>query len=76
MAAPRKYSDAQRAAMFALYRQGMIAAQIARKCEAGLVSIAPFSIPGEPSKGVVAMAQKSLTTPRRIWTANCRSRYA
>jgi hypothetical protein len=57
MAAPRKYSDAQRTAMFALYRQGYTPAEITRRCKAGLVSVEPFSIPRRTVQSiVVAMA--------------------
>jgi hypothetical protein len=53
MAAPRKYNDAQRAAMFALHRQGCTPAEIARQCEAGLVSVARFSIPRRTVQSIV-----------------------
>jgi hypothetical protein len=53
MAAPRKYNDAQRAAMFALHRQGCTPAEIARQCEAGPVSVARFSIPRRTVQSIV-----------------------
>ena len=45
MSAPRKYSDAQRAAMFALYEQGLNAVEIAQRCADGMASVGPFQVP-------------------------------
>jgi len=45
VAAPRKYTDAQRAAVWALYQRGVRPASIAARCKAGLASVEPFDIP-------------------------------
>jgi hypothetical protein len=52
--------------MFALYRQGYTPAEIARRCEAGLVSLEPFSIPRRTVQSiVVGMARELGDTPAR-----------
>jgi hypothetical protein len=53
MAAIRRYSDAQRAAMFALYEQGCTAPEIARRCGEGTASVAPFQIPRRTVQQIV-----------------------
>ena len=59
MGAPRRYSDAQRAAMFALYEQGIQPAEIARRCAAGLTSVAPFQIPRRTAQEIVTGMARS-----------------
>ncbi len=54
MAAPRKYSDEQRAAIFARAELGVTPAEIARECAAGLASCAPFQIPRRTAQQIVA----------------------
>ena len=54
MAAPRKYSDEQRAAIFARAELGVTPAQIAHECAAGLASCAPFQIPRRTAQQIVA----------------------
>jgi hypothetical protein len=54
MGAPRRYSDEQRLAMYALYEQGCKPAEISRRCEAGLASCAPFSIARTSVRDIVA----------------------
>jgi hypothetical protein len=44
LAAPRKYSDAQREAIYRLHEQGLSSAAIARRCDEGLASVEPFAI--------------------------------
>ncbi|MGH2973887.1 MAG: hypothetical protein ACRDLL_03335 [Solirubrobacterales bacterium] len=45
MAAPRKYSDAQRQAMYRLYEVGKSPGEIASLCKQGMAGVAPFQIP-------------------------------
>lgn len=59
MAAPRKYSNTQRAAMYALYEQGVQPGEIAKRCGEGLASVAPFEIPRKSCEAIVkAMARE------------------
>jgi hypothetical protein len=63
MAAPRKYSDAQRAAMFGLYRRGCTPAEIARRCAAGTSSVAPFEIPRRTVHSIVSAMHYEVGEP-------------
>ena len=66
--APRRYTDEQRAVMLALYDGGHKPAEIARRCKAGLVSVAPFKIPRRTVQEIVtAMArERGLSPPRTL----------
>lgn len=62
MAAPRKYSDAQRHAVYRLHEGGMKSEAIAEACERGTASTAPFRIPRRSVSAVIeAMARESGT---------------
>ncbi|MGI9019208.1 MAG: hypothetical protein ACR2G3_00670 [Solirubrobacterales bacterium] len=63
MAAPRKYSDAQRAAMYSLYEQGYSVAEIVRRCEEGLASVAPFEIPRRTAQQIVTRIARERAQP-------------
>jgi len=60
MAAPRQYSDAQRAAMFRLFEAGKTPAEIARLCEEGTAGVNPFQIPRRTCHDIVTkMAEEA-----------------
>lgn len=57
MAAPRKYSDAQRQAMFRLFEAGKSPTEIAEMCEKGTAGVSAFRIPRRTVQEIVtAMA--------------------
>lgn len=58
MAAPRKYSNAQRAAMFAFYEQGYTPAEIARRCKLGTASVDAFEIPRRTVQEIVTQMER------------------
>ena len=58
MAAPRKHSDAQRAAIWDLDSAGNTAAAIARRCSAGLASVARFEIPARSVRQILSDMKK------------------
>ncbi|MFN8160614.1 MAG: hypothetical protein U0R52_06170 [Solirubrobacterales bacterium] len=66
MAAHRKYSDEQRAAMFRLYEGGLGAKAISERCAAGTTGTAPFEIPRRTVQEIVtAMAAEARLEPPR-----------
>lgn len=60
MAAPRRYTDEQRAAMFRLFQAGMSPIEISRQCESGTAGVAPFKVPRRTVHEIVtAMAAEA-----------------
>lgn len=69
MAAPRKYGDAARAAIWALHEQGVSSAEIARRCQRGMAGVAPFRVPRRTVADIVwRMAQErgQADSPRKF----------
>lgn len=66
MAAPRKYTNEQRAAMYALWEQGLEAAEIARRVRAGLASCAPFEIPRRTVHSICTAIAKERDAPSTL----------
>jgi hypothetical protein len=66
MAAPRKYTDEQRAAMYALWEQGTEAAEIARRCKAGLASVAAFEIPRRSVHAICTLIDRERDAPTTL----------
>jgi len=60
VAAPRIYSDQQRASMFRLFEAGKTPAEIARLCEEGTAGVSPFTIPRRTCHDIVTrMAEEA-----------------
>jgi hypothetical protein len=74
MAAPRKYSDQQRAAMYRLYERGYEPAEITRRCAEGMASVASFEVPRRTCHAIVtAMArERAEVVPIRLDEADDR----
>jgi hypothetical protein len=53
MAAPRRYTDAQRQAMFRLFEAGIGPTEIARLCASGEAGVGPFEIPRKSCEAIV-----------------------
>jgi hypothetical protein len=68
VAAPRRYSDQQRAAMFRLYEAGKSPADIARLCEEGTAGTSPFTIPRRTVHDIVTRmaAEAELKLPASV----------
>jgi hypothetical protein len=68
ISAPRKYSNAQRAAMYRLYEAGMQPSEIVRACHEGTASVEPFEIPRRSCHDIVVrIARESRQeTPQTI----------
>jgi hypothetical protein len=66
MAAPRKYTDQQREAMYSLWTQGIEAAEIARRCSAGLASVAAFDIPRRSVHAICVAIDKERAAPTTL----------
>ena len=68
MAAPRKYSDAQRLAIYAQHELGFKPAEIARRCGDGLASVEPFTIPRRSVGDIIATIsrERGSTSPRSL----------
>jgi hypothetical protein len=66
MPAHRKWSDAQRAAMYSLWEQGIGAAEIARRCRAGFASVSPFEIPRRTVHAICTAIERERAAPRNL----------
>jgi len=69
VAAPRKYPESLREAMFALYGQGIGPTEIARRCEEGLPGFGPLRIPRRTVADIVAsiaLERGKADLPQRI----------
>lgn len=63
MAAPRKYSDAQRQELLRLHEAGLTSAAIAQACERGTAGTAPFTISRRTVSDIVArMTREAVVT--------------
>ena len=60
MAAPRKYSQAQRDALWRLHVAGMTSGEVAKAAEEGKTGLPPFSVPPRTVRAIVdALAQEA-----------------
>lgn len=64
MAAPRKYTDAQRQAVWNLHERGLTSGQISEACAAGTASVAAFEIPRRSVSDLIArMTREAAVEP-------------
>ena len=64
MAAPRKYTDAQRQAVWNLHERGLTSGQISEACAAGTASVAAFEIPRRSVSDLITrMAREAAVKP-------------
>lgn len=68
MPAPRKYTDAQRSAIFRLFEAGMSSREIATLCGDGRTGLAPFEIPARSVRDITAQmtAEAELRMPATV----------
>ena len=57
MAAPRRYTTEQRAAMFGLHQEGLRPAEISRACSHGVDGVEPFDIPRRTVHDIVSQME-------------------
>jgi integrase len=81
MAAPRLYTDAQRAVIYDLHRQGLSSREIAERCAAGLASVERFKIPARSVREIVKQmaderGAKRVDSLERITLHECRHTFA
>src|SRR5690348_13683152 len=62
MAAPRKYTDAQRQALYRLHEAGMTSEQISAACGAGTAGTDPFTIPRRSVSAIVSSMEAEART--------------
>ena len=72
MGRPRTWTDAQRAALFDLYKQGLPSKEIAERCADGLASVAPFRIPDRTVRDICKQmaAERVLASPATLEEAS------
>jgi len=63
--AHRKYSDAQRHAIWRLYRSGLNAAAISRQCAEGTPSVKPFHVPRRTAHEIARAIEREESETRR-----------